>query len=55
MMALEKRLTIIKRASHPFDVGNPVTMSTEMWVHGPSGTAFRLSGAALGCVLDFVC
>ncbi len=55
MMALEKRSTITRRALYPFDVGNPVTISTEMWVHGPSGTAFGLSGVALGCVLDFVC
>ncbi len=47
MMAFEKRSTITKRASHPLEVGSPVTMSTEMWVHGPSGTAFGLSGAAL--------
>ncbi len=53
MMAFEKRSTIIRRASQPLEVGSPVTMSTEMWVHGPSGTAFGLSGAALGCVLDF--
>ncbi len=54
MMALEKRSTITRRALHLFDVGNPVTMSMEMWVHGPTGTVFGLSGAASGCVLDFV-
>ncbi len=26
-------------------------MSMEMWVHGPTGTVFGLSGAASGCVL----
>ncbi len=54
MMAFEKRSTITNRVLHPFDVGSPVTMSTDMWVYGPSGTAFRLSGVALGCMLDFV-
>ncbi len=54
MMAFENWSTITSKASQPLEVGSPVTMSTEIWVHGPSGTAFGLSRAALGCVLDFV-
>ncbi len=54
IMAFENWSMIINNASQPLDVGSPVTISMEMWVHGLSGTAFGFSGAAFGCMLDFV-
>ncbi len=55
MMAFENWSTIMSRASHLFDLGRPVTISTEMWVHGSVGIAFGWSGTAFACVLDLVC
>ncbi len=47
-MAFENRSTITRRASHPFEVGSPVTISTEMWVQGPLGYGVRMERGGLG-------
>ncbi len=46
MISLEKRSMIIKIASYSWHFGRPVTILTEMWVHGQEGMALGWSGAA---------
>ncbi len=48
MMALENRSTITSNASQPLEVGSPVIMSTEMWVHGPFRDCVRVEWGRFG-------